>query len=118
MSTHLARIIHQPEKSTREGPFGARMIFPTAVSQAAHSFQTNASACLGTFQLGLIMAPRHNSPYALSGQRQPLRTAGAKALDQAHTACLARRTQANKVKLRFNTGATGHDEGNEILIRS
>ena len=29
-----------------------------------------------------------------------------------------RRTHANKVKLRLNTGATGHDEGNDILIRS
>ena len=29
-----------------------------------------------------------------------------------------RRTQAKKVKLRLSTGATGHDEGNDILIRS
>ena len=28
------------------------------------------------------------------------------------------RTHANNVKLRLNTGATGHDEGNEIVIRS
>ena len=28
------------------------------------------------------------------------------------------RTHANKVKLRLNTGATGHAEGNDILIRS
>ena len=28
------------------------------------------------------------------------------------------RTHANNVKLRLNTGAPGHDEGNEIVIRS
>ena len=28
------------------------------------------------------------------------------------------RTHANKVKLRLNIGATGHDEGKEIVIRS
>jgi hypothetical protein len=28
------------------------------------------------------------------------------------------RTHANHIKLRLNTGATGHDEGNEIVIRS
>src|SRR5262245_21673818 len=38
------------------------------------------------------------------------------ALDRPHSACEVRRTQANKVKLRLSTGATGHDEGNDILI--
>ena len=33
-------------------------------------------------------------------------------------ACEARRTQANKGKLRLKTGATGHDEGNDIVLRS
>ena len=28
-----------------------------------------------------------------------------------------KRTHANKIKLRLNTGATGHDEGNEIWTR-
>ena len=40
-----------------------------------------------------------------------------KALDRSHRSARSR-TQANKVKLRRSTGATGHDEGNEILIRS
>ena len=35
-----------------------------------------------------------------------------------HRVCEVRRTQANKVKLRLRTEATGHDEGNDILIRS
>jgi hypothetical protein len=33
-------------------------------------------------------------------------------------ACEARRTHANKVTLRLKTGATGHDEGTDILRRS
>ena len=37
---------------------------------------------------------------------------------ELHRACTVKRTHANKVKLRLNTGATGHDEGNEIVIRS
>ena len=40
------------------------------------------------------------------------------ARDRPHRACEVRRTQANKVKLRLRTGATGHDEGKDILIRS
>ena len=31
---------------------------------------------------------------------------------------MVKRTHANKVKLRLTTGATGHDEGNAIVIRS
>jgi hypothetical protein len=40
------------------------------------------------------------------------------ALDGAPRACEVKRTHANKVKLRLKTGATGHDEGNDIVIRS
>jgi hypothetical protein len=57
------------------------------------------------------------SPLQL-GLQQPVRTGSFDALDRAHRACTLKRTQANNVKLRLNTGATGHDEGNEILIRS
>jgi hypothetical protein len=34
-----------------------------------------------------------------------------------HGQATGKRTHANKIKLRLNTGATGHDEGNEIWIR-
>src|SRR4029434_7686830 len=40
------------------------------------------------------------------------------ALDRPHRAGEVRRTQANKVKLRLSTGATGHEEGNDIVSRS
>ena len=39
-------------------------------------------------------------------------------LTRPHRAIYVRRTQANKVKARLTTGATGHDEGNDIVIRS
>ena len=39
------------------------------------------------------------------------------ALDRAHRSARSR-TQAHKVKLRRSTGATGHNEGKDILIRS
>jgi hypothetical protein len=37
--------------------------------------------------------------------------------ERAHRACSVRRTHANRVKLRRNTGATGHDEGRDIVMR-
>src|SRR4030095_4296546 len=40
------------------------------------------------------------------------------ALDRTHSPCETRRTQANKVKLRLKSDATGHDEGNDIVMRS
>ena len=36
----------------------------------------------------------------------------------SHRACDVRRTPPNKVTQRRKTGATGHDEGNDILRRS
>jgi hypothetical protein len=39
------------------------------------------------------------------------------ALDRAHRSARSR-TQAKKVQRRRRTGATGHDEGNDILIRA
>ena len=35
-----------------------------------------------------------------------------------HKAYEAKRTHANKVKLCLKTGATGHAEGNDIVLRS
>ena len=35
-----------------------------------------------------------------------------------HGQAAVKRTHANNIKLRLNTGATGHDEGNESFIRS
>jgi hypothetical protein len=34
-----------------------------------------------------------------------------------HGQATGKRPPANKIKLRLNTGATGHDEGNEIWLR-
>jgi hypothetical protein len=34
-----------------------------------------------------------------------------------HGQATGKRTHANTSKLRLNTGATGHDEGNEIWLR-
>ena len=36
---------------------------------------------------------------------------------ELHRTCSVTRTHANNVTLRLNTGATGHDEGNEIWRR-
>jgi hypothetical protein len=39
-------------------------------------------------------------------------------LNGLHGQATVKRTHANNIKLRLTTGATGHDEGNAILIRS
>ena len=57
----LARIIHQPKKSTREGTFGAKMSLRTTASQDHHGPKTNASDGPGTIQSGLIVAIGRNA---------------------------------------------------------
>jgi len=58
---YLARIIHQPKKSTREGTFGAKMSLRTTASQDHHGPKTNASDGPGTIQSGLIVAIGRNA---------------------------------------------------------
>jgi hypothetical protein len=61
----------------------------------------------GTLRLGSLRGPTTTAwpliPWGFEG---------------SHRACDGRRTPPNKVTQRRNTGATGHDEGNEILMRS
>ena len=52
----LARIIHQPEKSTREGPFGDQMILNTTVCQDHHDPKASFSDSLGNVRIGLSVA--------------------------------------------------------------
>ena len=59
----LARIIHQPEKSTREGPFGGQMILNTTVCQEHHDPKASSSDGLGSVRIGLSVAIRHTSAW-------------------------------------------------------
>ncbi len=58
---YLARIIHQPEKSTREGPFGGQMILNTTVFQDHHDPKASSSDGLGSVRIGLSVAIRRTS---------------------------------------------------------
>jgi hypothetical protein len=53
--------------------------------------------------LGLTTRSWHVRPRPLSTER--------------HRTCEVKRTHANKVNVRLTTGATGHEEGKEIVIR-
>jgi hypothetical protein len=59
----LARIIHQPEKLTKEGTLGLRMILRPVVSQEHRDPKTSASGFPGTVQIGLMVALRHTSSW-------------------------------------------------------
>ena len=63
----LTRIIHQPEKSTREGPLGCQMILNTIVDQDHHDLKASSSDGLGSVRIGLSVAVRRTSSW------QPLR---------------------------------------------
>ena len=63
LTRHLARIIHQPKKSTKEGTLGSRMMLKTAVSQEHHHPKTSASGCAGPVQIGLIVTIRHHASW-------------------------------------------------------
>jgi Thiamine pyrophosphate enzyme, C-terminal TPP binding domain len=54
----LTRIIHQPEKSTREGPFGGQMILNTTVCQDQHDPKASSSDGLNSVRIGLSVASR------------------------------------------------------------
>src|SRR5215467_3135972 len=47
----LARIIHQPEKSTGKGTFGAKMSLTTTVAQDHHDPKTSTTSRPGTTQI-------------------------------------------------------------------
>ena len=115
----LTRIIHQPKKLTEEGAVGLRMMLKTVVSHERRHPPISASGCPGTVPTGLmvVIGPNASSqpPQAYSKRVAPGPSTLSTALPRAG---YRRRTHANKVKLRLKTGATGHDEGNDILIRS
>ena len=58
----LARIIHQPKKSTREGTFGGQDACQNNPSQEPHDPQTSSSNGQGAGQIGLIVTIGHNAP--------------------------------------------------------
>ena len=60
---------------------------------------------------------RKTSPCKL-GSTPPLRTCALEALERAHRAREARRPHVPMVKLRLQTGAPRHDEGNDRVRRS
>jgi hypothetical protein len=57
----LARIIHQPKKSTREGPFGGQRILHTTVFQDHHDPKASSSAALGSVRIGRSVVIRRTS---------------------------------------------------------
>jgi hypothetical protein len=58
---YLTRIIHQPEKLTREGPFGGQIILYTTVVQDHHDPKASASAGLDSVRIGLSVVSRRTS---------------------------------------------------------
>src|SRR6266568_4011902 len=59
----LARIIHQPKKSTRENPFGGQMILTTLISQDHHAPKARSSDGLDSVQSGLSVVSRRTSSW-------------------------------------------------------
>jgi hypothetical protein len=58
----LARIIHQPKKSTREGTFGGQDACQNNPSQEPRGPQTSSSDGQGAGQIGLIVTIGPNAP--------------------------------------------------------
>ena len=63
VATRLARIIHQPEKSTSENPFGGQMILTPPVSQDHHAPKARSSDGLDSVQSGLSVVIRRTSSW-------------------------------------------------------
>jgi hypothetical protein len=98
---------------------GSRMRLKTAVSQEHHHPKTRASGCAGPVQIGLIVAIRHNASWQPPQAYNKLFARRPSTLSTAlHRTCEVERPPANKFNLCLKTGATGHDEGNEIVLRS
>jgi hypothetical protein len=98
---------------------GTELSLTTTVSQNRHDPIISSSGRPDTALIGLLVASGRNAfcqPPGASIHRFALELPGLSI--KPHRACQVRRTQAHKVKLRLTTGATGHDEGNDILIRS
>src|SRR6267143_3472665 len=67
IAVQLTRIIHQPEKSTREDPFGGQMVLNTTVLQDHHDPTTSSADGLYMASIDLIGAIRRTA------SRQPPR---------------------------------------------
>jgi len=81
----LARIIHQPQKSTREKVFAVRTTLTATSSQAHPEPKTSASGCPGSAQIGRPRAVRtHVILAAHLGLQQALGTGAVGALNGAH----------------------------------
>src|SRR5574341_440100 len=59
--THLTRIIHQPQKSTRERAFDVRITLTAIVSQDHPEPKTSSSGCPGSAQIGRPVASGHTA---------------------------------------------------------
>lgn len=91
----------------------------TTVSQARPTPMRSSSSRPETFPSGIIIGQQvHIILAAPWGLHASYGTEAAGTLGRTHNACGVTRTHANKVRARRNTGATGHDEGSDIVIRS
>jgi hypothetical protein len=92
---------------------------PTStLSQGHHAPKTNSSGHSGVRRIGLKVATRRTASWQPSEAYNHRFAIVAGLRFKLAEACEVKRRHANKVKLRLNTGATGHDEGSEIGIRS
>ena len=119
LTQNLTRIIHQPKKPTNEGTWGSRMRRKTAVSQEHHPPKTRASGCAGPVPIGLRVALRPKASWqpppashTLFARRPSTRSTA------LHRTCEGARTHAHQCQRCLTTGATGHDEGNALVLRS
>jgi hypothetical protein len=95
------------------------MLFNTTVFQAHHAPKARASDGLGSVRIGLSVAIRRTASW------QPPRADNHRFAPQPPEVSLTFTGAAtsnvpppHNVKPRLNTGATGHDEGHAILLRS
>ena len=95
------------------------MMLKATASQAHYAPKTSAAGCSAPGQIGVMVALRPNAPWEPPGaDSQLFALKPSTPFTEPYRLSAVRRTHANKVKLCLNMGATGHDEGQEIVIRS
>jgi hypothetical protein len=115
----LARIIHHPKNRSEKGFLkpseASKHLYPRLVTLPKAGGQIVLTLCQAV-EWARSDALALSQPAGAASPAEPVSRLGS--LDRTRRTCETRRTQAQKVKLRLKSGATGHDEGNDIVRRS
>jgi len=95
------------------------MMLKATASQAHYAPKTSAAGCSAPGQIGVMVALRPNAPWEPPGaDSQLFALKPSTPFTEPYRLSAVRRTHAHQGTLRLHIGATGYEEGQDIVSRS